>query len=208
MVFIDSLAFTANNLIAERFQENVFEHTQFCEVGLTSVKFCLDLLTHFSENKKWSLLTVLLPLGIRDFLQIRKCCFLNKISLYEQRHRSENYWYPALHFTYFCREAYCAIQKMLFSYSHAFTANMREFKDSKMVFLDSVCFSCEYTSFQRLGNVVFEENNPLSGVNFEMQVWSFLDCCCLKIHGVKDRKQFLLTHMLSLQTFESSKIQR
>ena len=57
---------------------------------------------------------------------------------------------------------------MLFSYSHAFTANMREFKDSKMFFLDSVCFSCEYTSFQRLENVVFEENNPLSGVNFEM----------------------------------------
>ena len=57
---------------------------------------------------------------------------------------------------------------MFFSYSLAFTGNMREFNDSKMVFLDSVCFSCEYTSFQRLESVVFEENNPLSGVNFEM----------------------------------------
>ena len=38
---------------------------------------------------------------------------------------------------------------MFFSYPLAFTANIIELKDSKMVFLDSVCFVCEYMSSQR-----------------------------------------------------------
>ena len=84
-------------------------------------------LTDCVQYRTLYLVTYLLPLGILVFLNIRKCCFLKKLTN-SCRHNSDKYLWSVLYIAYYYRDIWCVISKTVFKDLFIFIAIVSGFK--------------------------------------------------------------------------------